>query len=224
MHKTVTIVFDLDGTLIDSAPDLTEALNRVLHEQDLPPVTTAAVRHMVGDGAVKMIERGFAAAGRPWDDGLSLTLRNSFFAHYEDCMTDNTVTFDGVTKALEALSNAGFRLAICTNKPVAMSEVILARLGLNRFFASVLGGDSLAVRKPDPAHLLEAIGRAGGNRDAAVMVGDSTTDVRAARNARVPVVAVSFGYTRIAPAELGADALIDHFDELLPALSGMLVP
>ena len=139
-------------------------------------------------------------------------------------MTDNTVTFDGVTKALEALSNAGFRLAICTNKPVAMSEVILARLGLNRFFASVLGGDSLAVRKPDPAHLLEAIGRAGGTRDAAVMVGDSATDVRAARNAHVPVVAVSFGYTRIAPAELGADALIDHFDELLPALSGMLVP
>ncbi|MDP6954257.1 MAG: phosphoglycolate phosphatase [Alphaproteobacteria bacterium] len=219
MHKPATIVFDLDGTLIDSAPDLTEALNRVLDEQDLPPVTTAAVRHMVGDGAVKMIERGFAAAGRPWDDGLPLALRDSFLAHYEDCMTDNTVAFDGVRGALEALRGAGQTLAICTNKPEAMSETILSRLGLDHFFTSVLGGDSLAVRKPDPQHLLETISRAGGSREAAVMVGDSATDVGAARNAGVPVVAVSFGYTRIAPAELGADALIEHFDELLPALA-----
>jgi phosphoglycolate phosphatase len=223
MHKPSTIVFDLDGTLIDSAPDLTEALNRVLAEQDMPPVTTAAVRHMVGDGAVKMIERGFAAAGRPWDDGLPLALRDSFLAHYEDCMTDNTVAFDGVLTALEALREAGQTLAICTNKPAAMSEIILAHLGLDHFFASVLGGDSLAVHKPDPLHLLETISRAGGSRDAAVMVGDSATDVGAARNAAVPVVAVSFGYTRIPPAELGADALIDHFDELLPALS-MVAP
>ena len=221
MHKPTTIVFDLDGTLIDSAPDLTEALNRVLDEQELPPVTTAAVRHMVGDGAVKMIERGFAAAGRPWQDDLPLALRDSFLAHYEDCMTDNTVAFDGVVAALEALSAAGQTLAICTNKPAAMSEIILAHLGLDRFFASVLGGDSLAVHKPDPLHLLETISRAGGSREAAVMVGDSATDVGAARNAGVPVVAVSFGYTRIAPAELGADALIDHFDELLPALASV---
>jgi phosphoglycolate phosphatase len=219
MHKPTTIVFDLDGTLIDSAPDLTEALNRVLAEQDLPPVSAAAVRHMVGDGAVKMIERGFAAAGRPWDDGLPLVLRDSFLAHYEDCLTENTVAFDGVVVALERLREAGLRLAICTNKPAAMSETILAHLGLDHFFASVLGGDSLAVRKPDPLHLLETISRAGGSRDAAVMVGDSATDVGAARNAGVPVVVVSFGYTRIAPAELGADALIGHFDELLSALS-----
>ena len=214
-----TIVFDLDGTLIDSAADLTEALNRVLIEHKLPIVTPAAVRHMVGDGAVRMIERGFAAAGRAFDEGLPESLRQAFLDHYGDCLTDSTVAFDGVVAALEALAGEGLRLGVCTNKPQAMSETILEHLDLARFFASVLGGDSLGVRKPDPAHLLATIRRAGGEVGAAVMVGDSHTDVAAARAAGVPVVAVSYGYTHIAPAELGADAVIDHFDDLIPALA-----
>ena len=214
-----TVIFDLDGTLIDSAPDLTEALNRVLIGQGLPGVTAAAVRHMVGDGAVRMIERGFAAAGHAFDGDLPESLRQAFLDHYGDCLTDSTVVFEGVVAALEALAGEGLRLGICTNKPLAMTETILTHLDLARFFTSVLGGDSLSVRKPDPAHLLATIAGAGGDVATTAMVGDSLTDVAAARAAGVPVVAVSFGYTRIAPAELGADAVIDHFDDLIPTLA-----
>ncbi|MFP6758565.1 MAG: phosphoglycolate phosphatase [Alphaproteobacteria bacterium] len=220
-HLTGPIIFDLDGTLVDSAPDLTEALNRVLIEQDLPPVTAASVRHMVGDGAVKMIERGFAAAGKRFDGTLPDQLRQSFLDHYADCLIDQTVPYPGVIAALERFSAAGRRMAVCTNKPFAMSEVVLAELGLARFFDAVLGGDSLAVHKPDPAHLHAAIEGAGGRAPRAIMVGDSATDVAAARNTGVPVVVVSFGYTRIAPRDLGADAVIDHFDELIPALAAL---
>lgn len=221
-HLTGPIIFDLDGTLVDSAPDLTEALNRVLIEQDLPSVTAASVRHMVGDGAVKMIERGFRTAGKSFDGALPDQLRQAFLDHYADCLIDQTRPYPGVIETLEKFAAAGRRMAVCTNKPIAMSEVILAKLGMEQFFDAVLGGDSLPVHKPDPAHLHAAIKGAGGTAPHAVMVGDSKTDVGAARNAGVPVVVVSFGYTRIAPRDLGADAVIDHFDELIPAIAGLL--
>lgn len=223
---TGPIIFDLDGTLVDSAPDLTEALNRVLAEQGLPPVELAAVRHMIGDGAVKLIERGFTAAGRAFDGNLPQDLRQSFLDHYEDCLTDSTRPFPGAMEALDYLAGEGVRMAVCTNKPAAMSEVILDRLGLNRFFDTLLGGDSLAVTKPDPAPLYAAIEGAGGTvtpgkANGAVMIGDSHTDVATARAAGTPVVVVSFGYTRIAPRDLGADAVIDHYDELITALGAL---
>jgi len=223
---TGPIIFDLDGTLVDSAPDLTEALNRVLADQGLPSVELAAVRHMIGDGAVKLIERGFAAAGLAFDGNLPQDLRQSFLDHYEDCMTDKTRPFPGVIEALEHLAGEGLRMAVCTNKPAAMSEVILDRLGLDRFFDALLGGDSLAVTKPDPAPLYAAIKGAGGEvvsgeASGAVMIGDSHTDVATARAAGTPVVVVSFGYTRIAPRDLGADAVIDHYDELIPTLGAL---
>ncbi len=225
---TGPIIFDLDGTLVDSAPDLTEALNRVLSDQGLPSVELAAVRHMIGDGAVKLIERGFTAAGRAFDGNLPQDLRQAFLDHYEDCLTDKTRPFPGAVKALEFLAGEGIRMGVCTNKPAAMSEVILERLGLARFFDTLLGGDSLAVTKPDPTPLYAAIEGAGGsaapgNPNGAVMVGDSHTDVATARAAGTPVVVVSFGYTRIAPRDLGADAVIDHYDELVPALSTLKV-
>lgn len=218
---TGPVIFDLDGTLIDSAPDLTEALNRLLREEGLPPVPVQSVRHMVGDGAAKMIERGLTAAGRTLDGPLPDLLRESFLAHYEDCLTGTTRPFPGVVRTLERFAAVGRRMAVCTNKPEAMSFAILEQLGLARFFDIVLGGDSLTVRKPDPAPLIAAIEGAGGTPPTAVMVGDSRTDVATARAAGVPVIAVSFGYTSIAPRELGADAVIDHFDELIPALAAM---
>lgn len=223
---TGPIIFDLDGTLVDSAPDLTEALNRVLADQDLPSVELAAVRHMIGDGAVKLIERGFTAAGRAFDGNLPQDLRQAFLDHYDDCLTDQTRPFPGVFEALEYLAGEGLRMAVCTNKPAAMSEVILGRLGLARFFDALLGGDSLAVTKPDPAPLYAAIEGAGGKvtpgeANGAVMIGDSHTDVATARAAGTPVIVVSFGYTRIAPRDLGADAVIDHFDELVAALAAL---
>lgn len=223
---TGPVIFDLDGTLIDSAPDLAEALNRVLADQGLPSVELAAVRHMIGDGAVKLIERGFTAAGRAFDGNLPQELRQGFMDHYEDCMTDKTLPFPGAVEALEYLAGEGIRMAVCTNKPVAMSEVILDRLGLSKFFDALFGGDSVGVTKPDPTPLYAAIEGAGGNAspgnpNGAVMVGDSHTDVATARAAGAPVVVVSFGYTRIAPRELGADVVIDHYDELIPALAGL---
>lgn len=214
------VVFDLDGTLIDSARDLTQALNRVLGEHGVPPVDAVAVRHLVGDGSLTLIERCFAAAGRRIDPVRPEALRQSFLAHYAACLTDHTVANVGVAPVLARLRAAGRRLAVCTNKPAAMSEVILARLGLAPYFDAVLGGDSLAVAKPHPEPLLAAIERAGGGAGA-VMVGDSRTDVATARAAGVAVVVVSFGYTPIAPHELGADAVIDHFDELVPALAAL---
>jgi phosphoglycolate phosphatase len=218
--RTGPIVFDLDGTLIDSAPDLAQALNRVLGDHGVPPVEADKVRHMVGDGAVTLIERSFAAAGRHFDTARPEAFRQSFLDHYAACLTDRTVPNDGVVAVLEELRAAGRRLAVCTNKPAGMSEVILERLELAHFFDAVLGGDSLAVAKPHPAPLLTAIERAGGGAGA-VMVGDSHTDVATARAAGVAVVVVSFGYTRIAPRELGADAVIDHFDELVPAIAAL---
>ena len=215
------IVFDLDGTLIDSAADLTEALNRVLADQRLPAVAEESVRHMVGDGAVRLIERGFAAAGRQMDGPLPEQLRQAFLDHYAMCLMERTCAHPGVPEALAAISAAGRRMAVCTNKPAAMSETILEHLGLARYFDAVLGGDSLKVRKPHPGHLIAAIEQSGGEAPRAVMVGDSGNDVAAARAARVPVVVVSFGYTSVAPHALGADAVIDHFDELLAALAGL---
>ena len=214
-----TIVFDLDGTLVDSAPDLAEALNRVLADHGLPSVTAASVRHMVGEGAMKMIERGFAAAGRPMDRAPVAGLRDRFLAHYGDCLADSTRPFPGVVEALETLAAAGRRLAVCTNKSAAMSRRLLESLDLARFFPVIVGGDSLPVHKPDPAHLTATILRAGGSPDDAAMVGDSVADVGAARAAGVPVVVVTYGYSRIAPEELDADARIDHFDGLIPALA-----
>ena len=213
-----TIVFDLDGTLVDSAPDLAEALNRLLGENGLPEVAPDSVRCMVGEGAARMIARGFAAAGRVVGDEPPDGLRRRFLAHYADCLADSTRPFPGAVAALETLAAAGRRLAVCTNKSEATSRALLDRLGLSRFFGAVVGGDSLAVHKPDPRHLTAAILRAGGTPERAAMVGDSIVDVEAARAAAVPVVAVSFGYTRIPPAQLGADALIESFDELVPAL------
>lgn len=213
-----TVVFDLDGTLVDSAPDLAEALNRVLAEHALPPVTTAAVRHMVGEGAARMIARGFAAAGRPVGDPPPDALRRSFLAHYAECLADSTRPFPGAEDALRRLAADGRRLAVCTNKPEGMSRALLETLGLAHWFRAVLGGDSLTVRKPDPRHLVAAIRAAGGDPRSAAMVGDSLPDAEAARGAGVAAIIVTFGYTRIPPRELPADAHIDGFDELLPAL------
>jgi len=215
------VVFDLDGTLVDSAPDLATALNRVLAENDLPGMAEAAVRPMIGEGAARLIERGFEAAGRPLAGGLTDELRRDFLDHYADCLTDRTLPFPGVVQALEQLAAEGLRMAVCTNKPAAMSETILERLGLARYFDALLGGDSLPVRKPDPAPLLAAIAGTGAGAARAVLIGDSDTDVATARAAGVGVVAVSFGYTRVPARDLGADAVIDHFDELIPALAGL---
>lgn len=204
------VVFDLDGTLVDSAPDLTEALNHVLTELGRPAVDIDDVRHMVGQGARKLIELGLASTGGA--DGTDMdTLLDAFLAHYADHVADHTRPFPGALALIDRLTAAGVRLGLCTNKPIGLTRTLMAALDLDRHFDTMIGGDSLEVRKPDPRPLQMVLDGMAGN-GAALMVGDTATDVATARNAGVPVVVVRFGYSRTPVDALGADLVIDDFD------------
>ena len=209
------VAFDLDGTLVDTGPDLTASLNHALVKLGRPPVPEASVRVMVGHGARKLLERGLAASGEVnealIDEGFPL-----FLDYYAAHICDRSVPFEGIERAMDALAEGGIRLAVCTNKPEALTLLLLDALGWQNRFAAVVGGDSLPQRKPDPAPLHAAILRAGGGR--AAYVGDSTTDTDTARAAGIPCVAVTFGFADRPPEELGATALIDHFDQLIRTL------
>jgi phosphoglycolate phosphatase len=212
------VVFDLDGTLIDSAEDLADALNALLAEEGLPALGSAAVKGMVGDGAGALVQRGFtAASGR--DPGAALpALTERFVARYHANAVSRTRPYPGVPETLRALRDQGVRLGICTNKPAVVTRRILEALALAPLFDAVLGGDGVARRKPHPDHLHAALEQLKAAPAEAAMVGDSPNDVAAARGARVPVVAVAYGYTRVAPEALGADLVIGRFEALPDAL------
>lgn len=210
------VAFDLDGTLVDSAPDLTEALNHTLVRLGRARVPEQSVRHMVGHGARALLQKGLAATGG-MDEALVAAGFPIFLDHYAAHIADGTRPYPGLEAVLDGLAARGIALAICTNKLEALSAKLIDALGWGGRFASLVGGDTLPVRKPDPAPLREAIARAGGGR--AAYVGDSITDTLTAIAARIPCVAVSFGFSDRPPAELGADVLIDHYDELPGALA-----
>lgn len=212
------VVFDLDGTLVDSGPDLTAATNHVLALAGRPPVTVEEVRDMVGLGARKLIERGLAHTGGGTPEQAESLLR-PFLDYYAKNICVDTKPFPGVEQALTQLQEAGIAIGICTNKPEALSHALVEILGWNRFFPVTLGGDSLPFRKPDGRHILAVVERLGGDPAQTVMVGDSAVDVGAARSAGLPVVAVSFGFSTVPADELGADAVINHYDQLLDALA-----
>ena len=216
------IMFDLDGTLVDTAPDLVGALNTVLHEARLPALPLAVARVMVGRGAMVLIEQGFAAAGEPLDHAAKPALFNRFIDIYRARIADESRPFEGVVDALDTLSAAGAVLGVCTNKRTDLSVALLDALNLTRHFAAVIGADLAPAPKPDASHLFTAITACGGQADRALMVGDSASDIGAARAAKVPSIVVTFGYTEIAAAELGGDHLIDHFSEL-PILASRLL-
>lgn len=213
------VIFDLDGTLVDTAPDLCAALNHALVELGRAPVDTAVVRHLVGHGA-----RALLAAGLDLSGGHGEALVEAgmplFLSHYAAHIADSSRPYDGVEAAMDALAAAGTTLAVCTNKPVGLANALIAALGWSGRFAAVLGGDSLAVRKPDGAHITATADAARSSLAGAVFVGDTAVDVGAARNAGVPVVVVSFGFAPDARA-LGADAVIDDYAELVPLLGGL---
>lgn len=212
------IVFDLDGTLVDTAPDLCGALNWVLEREGRPHVPVEDVRHMVGEGARKLIERGLAASGpTPSADDVEDHVVH-FLDHYRRNLSAHSVPFPGVEETLDALADLGAQVAICTNKPEGLAVQLLDELGLGHRFPVILGGDSLPVKKPDPGHVIGTVERMGATLGDTVFVGDSHVDVAAARGAGVPVVAVSFGYSLVDATELGADVVIDTFPELLDAL------
>jgi phosphoglycolate phosphatase len=219
LHGRNVLIFDLDGTLIDSAPDLHRSLNAVLVEQGRAPVALDGIRAMVGDGAAKLVERGFADTGEAVEPAALPSLVQRFLLHYSAGQHALTHAFPGVGDTLAALRERGCSLGVCTNKPYAPTMEILELLGLSGLFGAVSGGDSLPVRKPDPGHLLGTLDLLGASAEHAVMIGDSANDVAVARAARVPAIVVRYGYSRIPVEELGADAIIERFDQLIPWLS-----
>jgi phosphoglycolate phosphatase len=215
---TPTIVFDLDGTLVDTAPDLIGTLNVILARHDVAPVDFDEARSMIGAGVKPLLVRGLASHGVQLPPDEIDRLFAEFLEVYAAHIADRSRPFPGLEAALDALTAQGCRLAVCTNKLEWLSVRLLKALGLSSRFAAICGQDTFAMRKPDPDMLRLTIGRAGGDTGHAVMVGDSMTDVATARAAAVPVIAVDFGYTEIAAAELGADRLISHFDALPAAV------
>ncbi|HEY7383746.1 MAG TPA: phosphoglycolate phosphatase [Beijerinckiaceae bacterium] len=217
-----TAVFDLDGTLADTAPDLVATLNVVLAREGLPALPLAEARKMIGHGARVLIERGLEAAGVEGTPDHLDELYRFFLAHYADHLCVETRLFPGVVEALDHLDAHGFRLAVCTNKVKAHSVKLLEALGLAHRFAVICGRDSFPYVKPDPRHLTLTIEAAGGNPSRAVMIGDSRTDIVTARTAEIPVVAVTFGYTDVPVRQLDPDLVIDHYDQLAAAVHRLI--
>jgi len=216
-----TIVFDLDGTLVDTAPDLINALNHVLVREGMSPLPLASARNMIGAGARKLLERGLEAEGRFVDAEEMNRLTADFIGYYAENIAVESRPFDGLEDALDTLAARGCRLAVCTNKLEWLSNRLLDELGLSTRFAAICGADTFGVAKPDPAILRQTILKAGGNIARAVMVGDSGTDVGSARRAGVPVIGCTFGYTDVPIAELKPDGLIHHMDDLAAAVEAL---
>ena len=215
------LVFDLDGTLAETAGDLIAALNHVMACEGAGQVAVAAARQMVGHGARKLIERGLAASGRSVTPERLEVLFADFIAFYEANIAVHSHLFPGVMASLDRFQAAGFAFAVCTNKMENASLLLLRHLGVIDRFAFVCGQDTFGVAKPDPSVLHRTIARAGGVAGRSIMVGDSNTDILTARAAGVPVVAVDFGYTDVHVRELGPDRVISHFDELWEAVAGL---
>jgi len=215
------LVFDLDGTLADTAGDLMGTLNVVLAREGLAPLPLAQAKSMLGAGARALIARGFAAAGRELAPEKLQRLFSDFLDHYNAHIADNSWLFPGVTAALDRAAASGYRLAVCTNKLEHSSHLLLGKLGVAERFQFVCGQDTFGVAKPDPKPLVETIARAGGDRARAIMVGDSRTDIDTARAAGVPVIAVDFGYTDVPVKDLGPDRVISHFDALAAAVRAL---
>ncbi|HEY7845905.1 MAG TPA: HAD-IA family hydrolase [Bradyrhizobium sp.] len=218
MSKHPTIAFDLDGTLVDTAPDLIGALNFVLNSEGLAPVPLASARNMIGAGARKMIERGLEAEGRAVTVKDIDRMTADFIDYYAEHIADASRPFEGLESALDDLTARGFLLAVCTNKLEWLSKRLLDQLGLSRRFAAICGADTFGVSKPDPAILQQTVARAGGAIASTIMVGDAGTDIGVARRAGVPVIGVSFGYTEVPIAELKPDRLIHHMRDLPDAV------
>jgi len=221
MTNSLLIAFDLDGTLVDTAPDLIGALNHILKRERLPPLPLESARNLIGSGARRLIERGFEAEGRQLTQEQASRLTADFIAYYADHIAELSRPFDGLEKALDELAARGCRFAVCTNKLEWLSRRLLDQLGLTERFAAICGADTFGASKPDPVILRQTIASAGGHVSSTVMVGDAGTDVGVARRTGVPVIGVSFGYTETPIAELKPDRLIDHMRDLPAAVESL---
>ncbi len=217
-HNGMAVLFDLDGTLVDTLPDIHDALVQVLAAEGRPSIPMARTRTLVGRGARMLVSDAFADHGQtPADDDL-----DRLIAHYVALQQERPGArarpFPGTLKALEALAAEGIPMGVCTNKPHDLSIAVLEALGLLDLFAAVVGADATPHRKPDGRHITDTLTRMEANGLPAVLIGDSESDVAAARDAGIPVIVMSHGYSRVPAADLGADLVIDHFDRLRPAL------
>lgn len=213
------VIFDLDGTLIDSAPDIGAALNRFLVRHGRPAVSADQVRTMIGDGVRNLIRYAFAATGFPLAPDHEAERLAEFMAIYEAQPTDPGAVYPGVLETLDRLAASGVRLGLCTNKPEQVTRKVLAQIGLADRFGALAGGDTLPMCKPDGRHLAWVIEKLGTAPRSAVMVGDNANDMAVARAVGIPAVAVSYGYPRMPIADLGADIVIDRFADLPDALA-----
>ena len=220
MRLPGTIVFDLDGTLVDTGPDLAAALNHALGTLGRAPIAQADVQDMVGSGALKLIERGLARTGEEARD-LAAAMMPVFLDYYAANIADHSRPYPGVEAAMDLAVAHGSTLAICTNKTERLARMLVSALGWDHRFAAILGGDSLPVRKPDPEHLLATIRAARGDPADAAFVGDTHFDVNAGLAACVPTIVVRFGFSTEPVESLGAAAVIDHYDALVPTLAAL---
>lgn len=222
LATTPLLVFDLDGTLADTAGDLIGTLNVILAREGIAPLPLEQARPMLGAGARALIRRGMAAAGRSVTSERLEQLFVDFLDHYQDHIADHSRLFPGVEAALERFAAAGFGLAVCTNKMEAASIRLLDKLGIAPRFVSICGQDTFAMCKPDPRALLLTIERSRGDAARCVMFGDSRTDIDTAKAAGIPVVAVDFGYTDTHVSQLGPDLVISHYDAAWEAVDSLI--
>lgn len=222
LGRIEALIFDFDGTLIDSAPDLQAAANRMLAPLGRREVGLKEVQMMIGDGVPKLVERCFAATGDvPPEDEYQAHVEK-FITDYEPRSSELTEPYPGAVAALKRLKDRGIPMAICTNKVYGATMQILRGLNMADYFDVVIGGDTLpGIKKPDPRHLEAALEKMGVDKAHAAMVGDNQNDVNAAHAAGLPVVLLSHGYTKTPVSELGGEAVIDRFDELEGALEAL---
>ena len=221
MQKPPILIFDLDGTLADTASDLVATLNIILTREGLPGVPLAKARKLIGAGAKALIQRGFAEDGRELAVDKLERLYGDFVTHYEAHIADESRLFPGVEAALDRFSAAGYALAVCTNKLEHMSHLLLGALGVADRFRAICGQDTFGIPKPDRRIFDGTVARAGGDPAQAIMIGDSATDIQTARAAEAPVVAVDFGYTDAPIETFTPDRIISHFDELWDAVAAL---
>ena len=217
------VVFDLDGTLLDTHADLIDSLNHTIASIGLAPVSYDDLTHLVGHGAKVMIERACKLHGHPLTEDKSGPLLQRFIAHYSSTMPGHTKPYPGLIAAMDNLKANGFTLAVCTNKLESLARTLIDALGLTHYFAAITGGDTFPVRKPDARHLLGTIEKAGGTPERSIMVGDSFNDIAVAKNAAVASIGVPFGYSDVPIESLEPTRIIQHFDELTPDFADALI-
>jgi phosphoglycolate phosphatase len=218
----ISVIFDLDGTLINSVPDVGAALNRMLEEFCAPPLSIEIVKSTVGYGPLVMIERALLLAGRPIEDVDLTFCYERYLSYYMARPVADTKLYPGVREVLIQLRSVGFALGICTNKPSVMTTLVLKELGLAQYFNGVAAGDDGPYKKPDGRHVELTLSLMGTQHHKAIMVGDSCTDIEAARDFGIPSVAVTYGYEQAEVRSLNADIFIDKFSELPDAITQII--